>query len=547
VSRVDPSTHEALAHLYYASVETGGEDTLVDYDGLDPYFALTKLLIAEYDGCAELQGVKINGELWDIRLNYHPSGIAPRPEDDIDVKRLYEIDINVTGHGERKCHFTVKPRFPEMRHYESGDRVTTPFHHTDPDSGVCVKCQSSNMALNKLVDLFPRFVSELAVNAGKGIYHGYFQAPFDGRLSAIERYARITRGMNEKLIKTGGVLDRMAMLLSDAEGTKGEYTWDNERERGYHHTVKHGSTGACELIQHHRLGGQVKSYLPENPENFEEGDAMYHPKVGTKFVKGRTSSGSVPWSDRHDVVRELDERLLSILSWADVPTQPGGTTYISDWHFDAEAADSPATVHEDPLPQLESQQEHLLMTVLRDMTPADQEFVETVATDGGMHVDELTEETGYSRSELYRALKRLPGLLESDNGHVQFTSEKLRQELLALIESVESGIKSAVDRAAKIVDMDLRQSASSAFDRWLAKYGAEVDWPDHDGEKPVVRIDTVLSEYKNTNSLPYCKPVFEEMISAWKTDGRDVADLLEATVHVNISGSQIERTLAILR
>lgn len=39
---------------------------------------------------------------------------------------------------------------------------------------------------------------------------------------------------------------------------------------------------ARELIRHYRLGGQVKSYLPENPENFEEDDAMYHPKVGAK-------------------------------------------------------------------------------------------------------------------------------------------------------------------------------------------------------------------------------------------------------------------------
>ncbi|MBX0325242.1 hypothetical protein EGH21_19635 [Halomicroarcula sp. F13] len=42
-------------------------------------------------------------------------------------------------------------------------------------------------------------------------------------------------------------------------------------------------------------------------------------------------------------------------------------------------------------------------------------------------------------------------------------------------------IDSAADRAARIVDMDIRQSASSAFDRWLAKYGAE--WREFHGRR----------------------------------------------------------------
>ncbi|GGK64507.1 winged helix-turn-helix domain-containing protein [Haloarcula sebkhae] len=544
MSQVAPHIHEADAWLYYGPVESGNSDAS-DYDGLDPYWALADLLINECDGYTEVSEIVIDGEVCDLRLNYSTSGIAPRPRDPVDSDTLYEFDIHVDGEGERKCNFNVSPRFPGMRKPD-GEKLTFPFHHSAADEGVSVHAQPSNIDLDELPGLLARAIFELADDAGVGLYHGYFDAPFDGHLTAVERYLRLTRSMNEKLIGTGSVFDRLTMLLSDADGTVGEYKWDNEEERGHHHALRHGSVSAQELVPQHRLGGQIKSYLPENPENFSPDDPLYHPKLGVKFTAGRTATGSVAWADRHDVIRELDERLLSLLSWAGVPVDAGGTTFVADDHFEAAPAESSVPIHGDPLPRLEAQQEHLLMTVLRDMAPSDRQLTETLATDGGMHAQELADATDTSVSTVYRMLQRLEGVITSDNGHVRFVSEKLRQEVRGLVESVEHAIDSAADRAAHLVDIDVRQSASSAFDRWLAKYGAEFDAPEYEGQRPVVRIDTVLSEYKSTNQ-PLVGEVIGEMVRAWKKDGRDPATVLDAIVAVSIDGTQYERPVRTLR
>ncbi|MDG5777294.1 hypothetical protein VB773_09135 [Haloarculaceae archaeon H-GB2-1] len=355
-------------------------------------------------------------------------------------------------------------------------------------------------------------------------------------MTAIERYLRITRSMNEKLIGSGGLLDRMAMLLTDQAGTSGHYRFDNEEECGHHHAIRHNSETARTLISHHRLGGQIKTYLPKNPDEHDDpDDPLYHPKVGTKLIKKRNAGGSVAWRDRHDVIRELDERLLSVLSWAGVPTEAGGTTYVPDWHFDAQAADDPVALHADPLPQLEARQEHLLMTCLRDMTPADQNLTETLATEGGMHADDLSDETGLSVSTIYRMLQRLEGVVESDNGHVQFVSQKIREEVRGLVESAEHAIESIADRVSQLVDMERRQSASSAFDTWIAKYGAEVDWPDHDGGTVQIRLDTVLSKLKSLDG-PHPREVIAEMFAAWERDGRRGSVLDGAEIEATIRG-----------
>jgi DNA-binding transcriptional regulator YhcF (GntR family) len=95
-------------------------------------------------------------------------------------------------------------------------------------------------------------------------------------------------------------------------------------------------------------------------------------------------------------------------------------------------------------------------------------------------VANAAEVTDTSLSTVYRVLQRMDGVLESNNGHVQFVSEAPRKEVRDISQSVEQAIESAADRAAGLVSMDLRQSTSSAFDKGIAKYGADVDWPEHD-------------------------------------------------------------------
>ncbi|MDG5777293.1 hypothetical protein VB773_09130 [Haloarculaceae archaeon H-GB2-1] len=151
MTQVEPATHELDAWLYYGPVD-GGQSQATDYDGIDFYYASADLCINECDGFHEIEGVDVDGESADLRLNYSGSGIAPRASDPIDADTLYEFDFHFDGEGERKANFNVSPRF-EMMHTPSGESLSFPFHHTPADSGVTVHVESSNIAVDRLPEL----------------------------------------------------------------------------------------------------------------------------------------------------------------------------------------------------------------------------------------------------------------------------------------------------------------------------------------------------------------------------------------------------------
>ena len=533
---IEPATHEAKGFLYYYPDEDAR------WSGLDPYWTVGSLLINRCDGFTELQ-TEIRGETFDIKINYSKSGFAPRPEDDVE-SRLYEFDVHLDGEGERKIHYNLSPRFPEMRHHESGDEINVPFDHVDASEGLSIQFQAANLDLDEIPALLPRAIGDAVDDVGEGLHPGYFDAPKGGHINEIERYVRLTRDWNRKLIRSDGILQRLSMLLSSTSGSSGSLKWDNSKEIGYHHQLRYDHNSADEMIPTHRYGKQMKSYLPENPENFDEGDPLYHPKFGCLFRKSLNRE-SVRWSDRHDLVRELDETLVNTMEWADIPVDGSDSVFVSDWHFAANQLEDEIPIEENPAPRLESKQDHLLMTILQDMTTSDKEIVDEIATDGGRDVRDLSETVGYSTSTIYRALDRLDGLIESREGHIEFSSRKIAEDIRAIIESTQSHLESAVDRCAQLFDVDVNQSSNSAFSRWLAEYGAEFENPD--GGQPIVRIDTIMSELKSS-SRPYLPDALNQLYYAWNTDGRKRIDIEDILVDVTLAdGSHYKTTLRALR
>lgn len=112
MGQIKPATHEAKGHLYYHPQPSDR------YEGLDPYWTVGSLAIDEFDGHHEFN-TEIRDEPVTIELTYSKSGFAPRPQDNVE-NRLYEWELHIEGTGERKCHFNISPRFPNLRHYESG-------------------------------------------------------------------------------------------------------------------------------------------------------------------------------------------------------------------------------------------------------------------------------------------------------------------------------------------------------------------------------------------------------------------------------------------
>jgi len=241
------------------------------------------------------------------------------------------------------------------------------------------------------------------------------------------------------------------------------------------------------------------------------------------------NGNAIQWNQRKELRREIEETLINSLYWADVPTKADPTTFVSDQHFRVKPAESPVSFEQDPTPEMEAEQEALLVTQMRDLCESDMAVLETLVTDGGgQHPEELAESTEYGISTIYRALERLDGLLRNENATVTFAIKKIEQEIAAIVERTEHHIENAADRVASLLGMETRQVASSAWQKWCHKYVAKVSREDESGEL-TLRIDTMLSELKSSSCLTL-EEVLHEAIQAWRQVGRDPLELRNATL-----------------
>ncbi|MFP9059845.1 hypothetical protein ACLI4R_04850 [Natrialbaceae archaeon A-chndr2] len=176
---------------------------------------------------------------------------------------------------------------------------------------------------------------------------------------------------------------------------------------------------------------------------------------------------------------------------------------------------------------------------MRDLCESDVEVLETLVTDGGeQHPQQIANNTERGISTIYRALERLHGIFRNEGASVSFASKKYEQEIAAIVESTEHQIENAADRAAKILDLETRQAALSAWQKWCQKYAAKIT-DVTDENQPTVRIDTILSRLKST-SYPNLQEVLSEGVDDWHRDGRDPGELLEATVKWRAGGDAWE-------
>lgn len=84
--------------------------------GFSPYWAVTNLLIEEFDGSAEVK-YETDDEQWTITMSYQKGGIAPRPEDDVGgdllvvgaTNRADDIDPAVRRPGRLGASVAVPP------------------------------------------------------------------------------------------------------------------------------------------------------------------------------------------------------------------------------------------------------------------------------------------------------------------------------------------------------------------------------------------------------------------------------------------------------
>jgi hypothetical protein len=220
-------------------------------------------------------------------------------------------------------------------------------------------------------------------------------------------------------------------------------TRDNEDIVGHYLSVASDpDTWAMLLPGEDQHGKALKNYHPANPRGDTIGaDPLAHPKVEISLSNEYDPDGSVSWSDLEEFRDELDERMLNVLSWAGVPPAPDAGVWVAeDPHFDVVAREGDVEIVSNPLPELcEAAAEHVESELVRtEMSPA-QEEVLTVLTDGGQqHYETVAEEADVGTSTVYRLVDKLPSLIESENGLLDFADDVTRRH-----------VKGIVDRSAR--------------------------------------------------------------------------------------------------
>lgn len=482
--------------------------------GLSPYWALRNIVVHDLDGHGEVT-VDIDGDPYHIQIGYSDSGIAPRSSDSVQRDVLRDWELHVDGPNEAKAHYQIRARYDDMVGPD-GDSKSLAWPGGE---GLDVLCQSSNIPLDETLDLLRIGIDELADSVDQSINRRYLRNPAPtSKITTVEWYVRILRQYATKLVRSDGIFHRVMHLLSPEKGMEWVYKGDNTDIVGHRHAMDLPPAAVDKLGLGWSLGVRAKNYHPKHVrENTDSDDPLVHPKFGVAFHKSIDDEAR-SWKDRDQIRREIEEMLINFLEWAEIPTEPEPTTFVEDDHFSVEPSEVSIGRCSDPTPGLEAQQESLLMTVLGELSPTAQDVTKTIATDGGTHYTELANETDSSVSTIYRALDQLGDLVQSDRGMVRFTSEKVREEIVAMVNRLDELKESTAERVAELANIELRSSADSAIEKWMAKYGAEL--VDFDGDGGTIRFDTLLTTVK-THSEPYLESVIQEGMDAWESTGRD--------------------------
>jgi len=515
MSVVDGQSHEVKGNM------------LFDEHGDQPYWALRSIFSHEINGGAKKIEVEVENELWEISLNHQKSGLKPTDDDEVD--QLYEYRMNAYGHGERKIPLLIQPRLD----WNDDDRPQSV--PDDLGEATNVKIETAvNLEPDEIRRLFPKLLAGVFSQLGVQWYDDYFtnQLHEYSGLTTWELYARINRGIAQRLVEMDGILWRIFHLLGDLEGSKFEYSSDNTEIIGYNHQVRVDTKAANQLLPDNQHGKQLKHYHPQHVrDDGKDDDPLYHPKFGVCFKQHWDDDGSVAWTDRHDLRAELHDNLINILEWADIPIEPDSGVFVEDDHFSPTAADRTVALMDDPTPEIEASQHSILTKTLMSICDSqrEQDMLKEVAyADGGRkHVSELEESVG-SSSTIYRALDKLSGVLESDNGNVQYVSEKIREQVTETINVTKDVIESKTQILEDMlsVDPDDLERAGRAWQNWLNRYGAEIK--EVSGRK-TIRIREILSLAKS-KAGEFAPEVVDWGRIAWQNAGRDPAEFDDAVV-----------------
>ena len=485
---IDPQPHEFHAYLKW---------NCADLDNpLRSYFGLRSLQGEhDFEEYGRLRTTTtIDGDEWAIEFGFKGCGIAPRDTANFQLEEVREYLVYVypsaysswgdaKAEARKRAYFCISPRWPDMETKEDLRSISNPRDI----EGYDVEVEGLNWQFEQYPETLQQALGALSERQGFRFNSPTPIHPEDFGSTRIhsssnivdgELYVRVAKGQTGGVIAHDGTLHRISLLLSgDREGYAKSVRDDRECP-GHYHTATIDSRRAGELIGGHELAKEFKHYYMRNPDAVE-GTALENPKVGVSF-QNSIHDDTLYWDDLDTLVTELDEALLNVLEWSDIPTRPDGQMYVADDYFEVTGSSRWRKLLPDRLPRVESKQDAQVFASASRMNATDSELVDTLLTDGGKtSPKDLAESIGVHLDTVYRALKRLSPLVDHTYGEVQLGSKYIAQELTGYIDSVSDSIRSGLENALDgITRAKTHGGDDDPWSYWLDRYGGKINRTD---------------------------------------------------------------------
>ena len=494
ITAIEPQTHELGANLIFTAHD------------LKPYYGLDSV-IKKYDG-ATTDTIRYGDSRYEVTVSYSKSNLKPWDNPNFELETVREFDIKIRPVAEdnrRKVTYQVSPRWQNQQ--SKGDsRNPSSFDYV----GINVTTHGSNFSLDSYIPILQTVFDNFGLNqqyVSSSSLHEY------SNIFRYERYVRLDRDKSERLTMTDGLFDKITSYCR-THGDSGQRTWDNESERGYYDKVKFDSKTADSLITGHDHSKQIKHYHPkyvrDNPT-----DPLYHPKLGIALIEDTTA-----WTDRHDLITEIDELLINSLSWSGIETT-AGNSFVADDHFDNSDTTHDIELLQNPLDKMKKNQQSYLdgLSVKPDLNESDRQVLE-ILSEGKDSIGDIVDNTEFNQRTVYRVINRLEDILTLDNGCIEFTSEYLQSGISGLMSEARSRIESV-------------SNTTNPFQEWAKANG--VDISEKDG-RLILRFGEVSREVHSRIT-----EILESARIAWVRSGNKKRKLKWARAMWTVNNQQQTR------
>ncbi|WP_089806959.1 DUF7845 domain-containing protein [Halogeometricum rufum] len=510
---IDGQPHEFSAYLKYDNA-------------LSTYFGLVSLYkMHDFEEYGRLRaGLEFDDQDWNISFGFKNCGIKA-PEDDSDLgpwdwrledpiefliyvyPSAYESYAAAGQENRQRAFFNVSPRWPNIESVNDN-----PISNPHDLLGVDVDVKGSYFEFDQYADLFHDALNVLRERQTEFGWNSYTSIDADAchpeqthessNVTDAEYYVRVAKELTGKVYAFDGTLHRISLLLGRERAGYSKTVRDDRECPGHYHTATIGAMRAAALVGGHELPKEFKHYHMRKPDA-NAGTALENPKLGVSFQHGLYDD-TMYWDDLDRLERELDEGLLNLLRWSDLPTTPDHQVFVADDYFSVTGSRRFRKIIENPLPRIAQQQDEEVrrFAVAGNLTETDVDLVDQLLTDGGHHSPaDLAERIGVHISTCYKSLKRLGSIVQHDYGSVELASKHIAQGVVEHIDSARAVVENTLEEAADDLVRAETFGDDDPWSRWLDHYVDDVHEHDGSGNRDVLEFGWKPSDRHDAKRL----------------------------------------------